>query len=212
MRKLLMGMLLAGAAVSATAQQQPLQPPGYIGAGYGISRYHDFCGFTPPGFTCDEDGSAWRAQAGYMFLPWLGLEGAFVHFGDAHTPGFLLTPPVNTTPLPATGDGRTHVFALLAVFRAPLGPVGLHAKVGYGAVTSKFVGNAAVRDNTTGAISYFSSSARETKGRVVYGLGATYDVTRQLHARFDWDRTEGKDNINPKYDVDAYTLGIGYRF
>ncbi|MBA2548474.1 MAG: porin family protein [Burkholderiaceae bacterium] len=212
MRKLLMGILLAGAAVSATAQQQPLQPPGYIGAGYGISRYHDFCGFTPPGFTCDEDGSAWRAQAGYWVRPWLGLEGAYIDFGSAHAPGFLVSPPVGTRSLPTASDGRTHVFALLAVFRAPLGPVGLQAKVGYGAVTSKFVASSAVQNTTTGAVSFFSSSARETKGRVVYGLGATYDVTRQWHARFDWDRTEGKDNTNPKYDVDAYTLGIGYRF
>jgi len=211
MRKLLMGMLLAGAAASATAQQLP-QPPGYIGAGYGISRYHDFCGFTPPGFTCDEDGSAWRVQAGYMMRPWFGLEGAFIHFGDAHAPGFLVSPPAGTTSLPTASDGRTYAFALLAVFRAPLGPVGLQAKLGYGAVTSKFVATSAVQNNTTGAISYFSSEARETKGRFVYGLGATYDITQQWHARFDWDRTEGKDNINPKYDVDAYTLGIGYRF
>lgn len=211
MRNLLIGALLAGSTFAVAAQ--PLEPPpGYIGGGYGVSRYKDFCGATPPGFDCDEEGSAWRLQAGYMFRPWIGLEGAFIHFGDAHAPGFLVTPPPNTTPLPSASDGRTYAFALLAVLRAPLGPVGLHAKLGYGAVTSKFVGNAAVRNNTTGAVTFFNSEARETKGRFVYGLGATYDVTRQWHARFDWDRTEGKDNINPKYDVDAFTLGIGYRF
>ncbi len=97
---------------------------------------------------------------------------------------------------------------LSLLLRAPLGPVGLHGKVGYAAVTSKFVGNAAVQDNTTGAVTYFNSQARETKGRFIYGLGATYDFASVWQARFDWDRTEGKDNINPKYDVDAYTLGI----
>lgn len=211
MRNLFVGALLACAAASASAQQLPV-PPGYIGAGYGISRYHQFCGATPPGFECDESDTAWRVQAGYMFLPWIGVEGSFVHFGDAHAPGFLVNPPPNTTSLPSASDGRTHVFALSALLRAPLGPVGLHAKLGYGAVTAKFVGNAAVRDNTTGAVSYFNSVSRETKGRFVYGVGATYDFARQWHARFDWDRTEGKDSINPKYDVDAYTFGIGYRF
>ena len=211
MRNLLIGVLLAGASLSVSAQ--PLEPPpGYIGAGYGVSRYQDFCGTTPPGFDCDEEGSAWRLQAGYMFRPWIGLEGAFIHFGDAHAPGFLVTPPLNTTRLPSASDGRTYAFALSAILRAPLGPFGLHAKLGYGAVTSKFVGNAAVRNNTTGAVTFFNSEARETKGRFIYGLGATYDVTRQWHGRFDWDRTEGKDNTNPKYDVDAFTLGIGYRF
>jgi opacity protein-like surface antigen len=209
MRNWLVGALLTCAAATAAAQALP-SPPGYIGAGVGISRYHDFCAVG--GGSCDEDGTAWRVQAGYMFMPWIGLEGSFIHFGEAQQPGFLINPPPNTTPLPSSGDGRTYAFALSALLRAPLGPVGLHAKLGYAAVTAKFVGNAAVQDNTTGAITFFNSEARETKGRFIYGLGATYDFAGQWQARFDWDRTEGKDNINPKYDVDAYTLGIGYRF
>ncbi len=211
MRNWLVGAVLAGAALSATAQQT-LEPKGYIGAGYGISKYGDFCVAVPPGFDCDEDGQAWRVQAGYMFLPWIGLEGSFIHFGEAHQPGFLVNPPPNTTPLPSASDGRTYAFALSAILRAPLGPVGLHAKLGYGAVTAKFVGNAAVQDNATGAVTFFNSRARKTRGEFIYGLGGTVDFTRQWHARFDWDRTEGQDNLNPKYDVDAYTLGVGYRF
>jgi opacity protein-like surface antigen len=209
MRNLLIGAFLVCAAASAAAQQLP-SPPGYFGAGAGVSRYHDFC--APGATNCDEDGAAWRVQAGYMFRPWIGLEAAFIDFGEAHQPGFLLNPPPNTTSLPSSGDGRTFAYALFALFRAPLGPVGLHAKVGYAAVTAKFVGNAAVQDNTTGAITYFNSSARESKGQFIYGLGGTYDFTPQWHVRFDWDRTEAQDNINPKYHVDAYTLGIGYRF
>ncbi len=209
MRNLLVGSLLTCAAASAAAQQLP-SPPGYVGAGYGISRYHDFC--VGGGSSCDESDQAWRVQAGYMFFPWLGLEGSFIHFGEAEQPGFLLNPPPNTTPLPTASVGRTQAFALSALLRAPLGPVGLHAKLGYGAVTAKFSGNAAVRNNTTGAISYFNAKARETSGRFIYGLGGTVDFTRQWHARFDWDRTKAKDNINPSYDVDAFTLGLGYRF
>jgi OOP family OmpA-OmpF porin len=209
MRNLLVGAFLTCAAATAAAQQLP-SPPGYFGAGFGVSRYHDFC--SGGGGSCDESDTAWRVHAGYMFRPWIGVEGAFIHFGEAHAPGFLLNPPVNTTPLPSDSDGRTYAFALFALFRAPLGPVGLHGKVGYGAVTSKFVGNAAVQNNTTGAVTYFNSQSRETKGRFIYGLGATYDFGGQWQARFDWDRTEGKDNINPKYDVDAYTFGFGYRF
>ncbi|MEP6608535.1 MAG: outer membrane beta-barrel protein [Burkholderiaceae bacterium] len=209
MRNLLVGAFLAGAAVSASAQQLP-EPPGYFGVGYGISRYHDFC--AGGAGNCDESDRAVRVEAGYMFRPWLGLEGAFIHFGQATQPGFLLNPPPNTTPLPSAGEGRTQAFALSALLRAPLGAVGLHAKVGWAAVTASFSGNAAVRNNTTGVVTNFSSRARESSGHLIYGLGATFDVTPQWHARFDWDRTKAKDNINPKYEVDAYTLGIGYRF
>jgi hypothetical protein len=199
MRNLLVGALLACSAGTAAAQVYA-SPPGYIGAGLGISRYHDFC--AAGGGTCDEDGTAWRVQAGYMWRPWIGLEGAFIHFGEAHQPGFLLSPPPNTTPLPSASDGRTYAMGLSVLLRAPLGPVGLHAQLGY----------AAVQDYTSGAVTYFNSEARESKGRVIYGLGGTFDFGAQWQARFDWDRTEGKDNINPKYDVDAYTLGVGYRF
>ena len=209
MRNFLVGALLA--CGTATVAAQPLtSPPGYFGAGAGVSQYHDFCGGGAG--SCDEEGTAWRVHAGYMWRPWIGLEGAFIHFGEARAPGFLLTPPPNTTPLPSDSDGRTYSMGLSLLLRAPLGPVGLHAKLGYAAVTSKFVGNAAVQDNTTGAVTYFNSQARETKGRFIYGLGATYDFANVWQARFDWDRTEGKDNINPKYDVDAYTVGFGYRF
>jgi opacity protein-like surface antigen len=199
------------AALPASAQQVP-EPRGYVGGGIGISSYRDYCDGIPAGFSCDDDGFAWRLQAGYMFMPWLGLEGSYINFGEAHAPGFLLNPPAGTTPLPSASDARTEAYVLSLLLRAPIGPVGLFAKVGYGAVTAKFAGNAAVVNNTTGAVTYFNSQARESKGQWVYGVGASFNITSQWHARFDWDRTEAQDNINPKYDVDAYTIGFGYRF
>lgn len=213
MRNLLVGALLACVASSASAQQPP-EPRGYIGASYGVSKYDiDFCNNAlPPGFSCDESGQAWRVQAGYHVLPWLAIEAAYLHFGEANLPGVLLNPPPNTTPIPSQGDARTFGGVISAVGRIPLGPASLFAKLGYGAITAKFVGSAAVQDNTTGAITYFSSQARETKGQFVYGVGATVNFAPTWHARFDWDRTQAQDNINPKYDVDMYTLGIGYRF
>ncbi len=162
MRNLLVGALLTCAVASAAAQPLP-SPPGYFGAGAGVSRYHDFCAVGAG--SCDEDGTAWRVQAGYMFRPWIGLEGAFIHFGEAHAAGVSSQSASPTRrPLPSASDGRTYAFALFALLRAPLGPVGLHAKVGYAAVTSKFVGNAAVQDNTTGAVTYFNSVCARNQG------------------------------------------------
>jgi hypothetical protein len=28
----------------------------------------------------------------------------------------------------------------------------------------------------------------------------------------DWDRTSAEDGRNPKFDVDMFTAGVGYRF
>ena len=210
MRNWVVGALLACAATAATAQV--VAPPGYIGAGYGISRYHDFCEQSA-GFGCDDDGQAWRFQVGYMFRPWIGIEGSFTSFGEARATGFLVNPPPNTTALPSDGEGRTYAYALSALLRAPLGPLGLHAKLGYAAVTAKFNSTAGYQNNNAPFdVTFVSAEARETKGRFFYGLGATYDFTPQWHVRFDWDRTEAQDNINDKYEVDAFILGIGYRF
>ena len=208
MRNLLIGAVLAGAALSASAQ--PLEPRGYIGANYGVSRYDiDACGGA---FSCDETGKAWRVHAGYQFLPWLAVEGAYLNFGEAELPGVLLNPPAGTTSLPTPSDLRTNAYVLSLVGRVPIGPAALFAKVGYGAVTAKFSGNSRVQDNTTGAITFLNSEARETEGKFVYGLGASFNFANAWQARFDWDRTNAKDNINPEYDVSMYTLGIGYRF
>ena len=211
MRNWLVGALVGFTALSASAQQTP-ELKSYAGGGAGVSTYQEFCDGVPPGLSCDKDGVAWRLQAGYFFRPWIGLEGSYINFGEAQVPAFLVSPPPNTTPLPSSSDARTQAFVLSAILRAPLGPVGLFAKVGYGAVTAKLTGSAAVVNNTTGEVTFFNAEARESKGQWVYGVGATFDFTPHWHVRFDWDRTEAQDNINPKYDVDAYTLGIGYRF
>lgn len=209
MRKLLVGMLLATGALSASAQDGN----GYVGAGLGVSDYNiDSCDQLPPGFSCDQSGFAWKAYAGYMFLPFLGIEGSYLDFGTAKTPGVLANPPAGTIPIPVDSERRTFGWVLSAVGRIPLGPAAIYGRVGWGAVTAKFAGNAAVQDTTTGAISYYNAGNRKTNGKVVYGAGASFDFGKSLRARLDWDRTKAEDGLNPEYDVDMYTLGIAYRF
>ncbi len=82
MRNWLVGALLGFTALSASAQQTP-ELKGYAGGGAGVSTYQEFCDGVPPGFECDKDGVAWRLQAGYIFRPWIGLEGSYINFGEA---------------------------------------------------------------------------------------------------------------------------------
>jgi len=209
MRKLLVGVLLATGALSVSAQDGK----GYAGAGAGGSSYSiDTCDQLPPGFSCDESGFAWKAFAGYMFLPFLGVEGSYLDFGTGNTPGVLLNPPPNTVPIPVESDRRTFAFVLSLVGRVPIGPAAIYGRVGWGAVTGKFTGNAAVQDITTGAISYFNAANRETSGQIVYGAGASFDFGQAWRVRLDWDRAKAEDGLNPEYDVDMYTLGLAYRF
>lgn len=207
MRKAVIGLAMVLAAASAGAQDGK----GYVAAGVGASKYGiDFCDAAPS--SCDDSDFAWNFRAGYFILPWLGLEASFLDFGAGTVPGVLANPPANTVPIPTDSDIRTSGFVASIVGRVPVGPVSLIGRVGWGAITGKFRGNAAVQDVSTGAIQYFSAQNRETTSQFVYGVGLTFDFARSWTARVDWDRTSAEDGRNPKFDVDMITAGVAYRF
>ena len=206
MRKAVIGMALALAAASAFAQNGK----GYLAAGAGQSKFDiEACS---SGLACDDSGFAWNLRAGYYFFPWFGIEASFLDFGAGSLPGVLVNPPANTVPIPIDSDLRTSGFVASVVGRLPLGPVSLLGRAGWGAITGKFRGNAAVQDVSTGAITYFSAQNRETTGQFVYGAGLAYDFGKGWTVRADWDRTSAEDGRNPKFDVDMFTAGVGYRF
>jgi Outer membrane protein beta-barrel domain len=207
MRKAVIGLALVLAAASAGAQDGK----GYLAAGAGVSKYSiDYCDAAPS--SCNDSDFAWNFRAGYFIFPWLGLEASFLDFGAGTIPGVLANPPANTVPIPTDSDIRTSAFVASLVGRVPVGPVSVVGRVGWGAVTGKFKGNAAVQDVSTGAIQYFSAENRETTGQFVYGVGLTFDFAKGWTARVDWDRTSAEDGRNPKFDVDMFTAGVGYRF
>ncbi len=209
MRKLMCALVLAASAASAWGQDGK----GFGGLGVGMSKYDvPFCNGLPPGFSCDDSDMAWNGRVGYFFLPWLGVEGSYLDFGEASVPGVLLNPPANTVSIPTQSDLRAFGFALSLVGRVPIGPVSLQGRVGWGAITGKFRGNAAVQDVTTGAVQHFSAQNRNTSGRIVYGAGVGFDFARSWTGRFDWDRTKADDGLNDKYDVEMFTVGVAYRF
>jgi opacity protein-like surface antigen len=206
MRRAVIGLALVLAAASAGAQEGK----GYLAVGAGVSKFDiEACS---SGLSCDDSGFAWNLRAGYHFLPWLGVEASFLDFGAGTLPGVLANPPANTVPIPIDSDIRASGFVASVVGRVPVGPVSVVGRVGWGAITGKFRGNAAVQDLSTGAVEYFSAQNRETTGQFVYGVGLTFDFARSWTARVDWDRTSAEDGRNPKFDVDMFTAGVGYRF
>jgi hypothetical protein len=206
MRKFCLGLLLAAAAATSWAQDGN----GYVAVGLGQSKHDiDGCGSA---FNCDDSAFAWNFRAGYHFFPWLAVEGSYLDFGAATVPGVLLNPPPNTVPIPVDSDARAFGFVASLVGRVPVGPVSLMGRVGWGAITGKFAGNAAVQDVTTGQIQHFNAMSRDTSGQFVYGVGIGFEFARTWSARVDWDRTKADDGLNPKFDVEMITAGIGYRF
>lgn len=220
MQRTVLGLMLAVAAGSAAAQDSrgysgvvvDTNPKGYIGVGLGASQYKDLCEGIPSSFSCDDSGFAGKFYGGYFILPYIGVEGSYNNFGQGGIPAFLLNPPVGTVSLPSEGNIKTYAFALSLVGRIPLGPVSLMGRVGYAAVTARITGNAAVQNTTTGAVTYFDASSRDTTGQLFYGAGLGFNFHPAWVARLDWDRTKGEDGINPEYTVDMLSAGVAYRF
>jgi hypothetical protein len=154
MRAVIAALILAAAGATAQAQDGK----GYVGFGAGIGNYPDLCSQTPPASQCDDAPFAWKFFAGYMFLPYIGIEGGFNDFGAANTQGVLLNPPPGTVPLPSNADVYTQVWSLSVVGRIPIGAAAIMGRVGYGSVISKTSGLAQVLDPQTGAITNYDTS------------------------------------------------------
>jgi len=208
MRAAILAVILA--AASATAQAQ--DGKGYVGFGLGMGNYPDLCSSSLSGFSCDDNPFAWKFYAGYLFLPYIGIEGGYNDFGPANTQGVLLSPPPGTIALPSNADVYTQIWSLSLVGRIPIGPAAIMGRVGYGSTLSKTSGLAQVQDLQTGAITSYDASSRQTTGQLIYGAGFSWDFMASWTARVDWDHSKGDDGTNPDYNVDMYTLGIAYRF
>jgi len=202
------GVMLAFVTGSVAAQDAK----GYVGVGLGASKYSDICEGVPSSFSCDDSGFAGKVYGGYFVLPYVGIEGSYNNFGQGSVPAFLVNPPPGTVPLVGQGDVKTYSFALSLVGRVPLGPVSLMGRVGYAATTARLTGNAAVQNTTTGAVTYYDASSRETTGQFFYGAALGFDFAPSWSARIDWARSKAEDGRNPEYSVDMVTAGVAYRF
>jgi hypothetical protein len=196
-------------AASAAAGQDP---KGYLGAGLGGSKYSGICDNIPPQFSCDDTGFGGKVFAGYLFLPFLGVEGSYFNFGHGSSPAYIVNPPAGTTSLTGQADVKSYAFALSVVGRLPLGPAFIDGRAGYAGVTASVAGNAAVQNTTTGAITYYDASTRDSSGQFIYGVALGYNFGSAWTVRVDWDRTKGNDGRNPDFDVELYSLGIAYRY
>jgi hypothetical protein len=137
-------------------------------------------------FDIDDDDFSWKAFVGFQFLPWLGVEGGYVDFGDVQgaTPGGAVT----------TGVDGWNVFVVGSL---PVGPVDVFAKLGmiWWNVDVDFAGD-------------LDDASVDTDGNdIAYGVGAAVNFG-QLGIRAELELFD-VDDVD-----DAYLLSVGlvYRF
>jgi OOP family OmpA-OmpF porin len=186
-----------GAAIaltSATAFAQARSEAGwYIGGSFGQSEVEiEGCG---AGVTCDEKDTAWRILGGYQINRNFAVELGFHQFGDASA----------TAPGIGRLDFEANAFELVGLGAFPLGnQFSIYGKAGlYRGET-----------NVTGTVLGVPVDVKETNTDLTYGIGAQYDINRQLGIRLEWQRyTNMGDNATiGESDVDVMSLGLVFRF
>lgn len=188
MKRIIAAVALLAAAAGASAEGF------YTGLQVGQSRYETTCDeVSGAGITCDNKGNAWKALGGYRFHPNVAAEVSYADLGEAKATG-----PAGSI----TASSTAFDLSAVASF-SPVNRLSLHGRAGiYRAKTE-------VRASTV----TFSGSDSDTNVGAVYGVGVSFDVTRRLTARAEWQRYNdvGGDNTG-KDDISLVTLGVLFRF
>ncbi len=178
----------------ADSKDNPTGP--YVGAGIGQFntkiRHFDDVDNTIQDIS-DDKNTSWKAFAGYRFLPYLGLEAAYIDFGK------------QSNDFSATGshgnyDVKIHGFAPSLIGRVPLGPVELFGKVGeyYYNLDTK------VDFDAPGPAIH----TKHSRNDFLWGGGVSAVILSRVELRAEYEKVEIKDFK----DSDAFWLSAAYRF
>lgn len=181
-------------AIGAWVPASPAPAQGfYIGGSVGRSAADD--GNAVPDLitsgSVDGTDTGFKIFGGYQFNPYFGLELAWVDLGTAKYSGSFAGFPVTG------GSVKTDGFNFSAVGTYPFGSgFAVFGKVGAFAWES--------RQNDVTAGTPFSN--KESGGDVFFGVGVSYDFTRNIGVRAEWERFKAVG------DIDLLSVGLAYKF
>ena len=204
----LIGALAALAVVPAHAQF-------YVGASAGRSdvsidtkkRADEFLdlGFDSAKTSSDDNDIAYRAFVGYQFMPYLGVEAAYVDLGSFSfrtdvqpTGSFTGKPKINGAELSLVGrlpiGDRFAVYARAGAFRA-------RTRTAYAGDGSVELADGAERQSKHGT-------------EPAYAVGASYAFTPSLGLRAEWARymNLGGELTGGKTNANLVSVGLVYSF
>lgn len=191
LKPFLSATLLGLAVVSTPALSQ--DSAWYIGAGGGETKFKNGCTAVPGPGSCDDNGTYWKVFGGYQFNTNFGVEIGYIDFGKMERQ----TTGVASDSFDATG------FESVLVATIPFTQAfGIYGKFGIYGWNVDYV--------ATGTV----NTRADTSGRdMTYGFGARYDLTKNIALRLEWQRYfDMGDQFTGNFDVDAYLLGIVFKF
>jgi OOP family OmpA-OmpF porin len=187
----LAGLLLAVGVASPVVAQDAHW---YVGGTIGQSKVKDnsFCAGAT---SCDTKDTAWRVLGGYQINRNFSAEVGYHNLGESKAS--------NAT---ASVNFKANVWELVGIGAWPLGnQFSIYGKAG------AYRGEVKASASLTGV---GSGSLKETNTDLTYGVGAQYDINRQLGIRAEWQRytSMGNNATIGKSDVDVMSIGALWRF
>jgi OOP family OmpA-OmpF porin len=182
----------AGMAVSSVSMAQSMQDRGwYVGGSLGQAEAGNWCD-PAAGATitsCDDKDTGWKVFGGYRLSRHFAAEASYINFGE-----YTATVTVAGTPATVSADATGWGLAALGIF--PLSDrFELFGKLG-------FVRGESEADVT---IAGTQVTVGDKGTELHYGLGATYNLTRNFGVRAEWE------NVNDA-ELSLLSIGIQYRF
>jgi OOP family OmpA-OmpF porin len=162
----------------------------YLGAGAAKTKNRVYCSDTDvSGYAnCDNKDSGWKATAGYQFFPNVAVELGYVRLGK-----FGAT----TAAAPGFASYKARAIEILAVVTVPLFIDDLSGFMK--------VGVAGWKASATAVTLPVGVPNRKASSDMTFGLGLSYDITRQIAARVEWQRY-------PEIEIDTFGAAVLYKF
>jgi outer membrane autotransporter protein len=162
-------------------------------------------GFSGASTTSSDTDTAYRAYAGYLFLPYLGVEAAYVDLGS-----FRFRTDVDPT---GSLSGKPGIKGgeLSLVGRLPIGErFAVYGRAGV------FSARTTTRYTASGSVELIDGAERQRKKttKPAYALGASYDFTHNFGARAEVARYTklGDDLTGGQTDANLVSIGLTYTF
>ena len=167
----------------------------FVGLGAGATKFDDSCpGGAVVGFTCDDNGTSWRAFGGYQFNENFGYELGYANLGKT----------TQSTAGVSADTFETTVFEASLVITLPINQ--WYAVYGKGGIYRWELDR-----TTTGTVAGTSNSSGTD---TTVGLGMAYHFNKKMALKVEWQRylDAGFPNAAGTTNVDDYSVRVVFKF